>query len=196
MTKFIEISNKTYINRDQVISVKYAVGGLWWIHTTDGRDYECREERAIKVLLYGDVKMADQPLNASAIAERREPDAFEVFDDGYNPDKRIEPTAQPQPNVDWVAQAKAIISSAYRKAESSKDDCWFICRDVYATVRPTGVQNYTIILRTSHIVSYAETVGSIIVNPITGEKKAAIKNDLALSQKGAIDELVTMLPTN
>lgn len=196
MAQFIAIANKTYINRDQVISVKYVGGGMWFVNTTDHKCHECRDERAIKVLLYGNVEKADAPLNATAIAEGREPDAFEVFEEGYNPDKRIkpaaEPVAQPQPYIDWVKRAQDNLHAAFRCAAGTSD-VFRIYKDVYATVHPS-TNGYKIIIKDDFISGHGDLLGTVTVNTVTGEKSASIKSTLLSCKKEAIDDMVAVLP--
>ena len=203
MAQFIAIANKTYINRDQVISVKYVGGGMWFVNTTDRKCHECRDERAIKVL-YGNVEKADAPLNATAIAEGREPDAFEVFEEGYNPDKRIKPT---QSNVDWVKRAQDALRATFRCAACTTD-VFRIYKDAYATVHPTSY-GYKVIVRSDFIAGQGDVLATVIFNPanpfctpemngntyhVTNGITASIKSSLTTGVKEAIDDMVAVLP--
>lgn len=178
MTQFITIANKTYINRDLVVSVKYVGGGTWYINTTDGKCHVCHDERAIRVLLYGDVKMAYEAIDPEAIADVGKPAA--------------QPVAQSQPNIDWVKRTQDALRAAFRCATGTTD-VFRIYRDVYATVQPSTV-GYKVIIKDDFIEGHGSLVGTVAVNTATGEKSASIKSTLTTGEKEAVDDMVAVLP--
>lgn len=175
-TTFVEIENRHFINRDHVISVRYICAGMWRIYTDDGSEYECRNEKAITAILYGDPN--------HSTTERREPNAFEVFDE-----KTVN-----APSTDWVAQADGILKATYCVADG-KTDIYRIYRGMYARVCPAG-DGYTVIIRTTAIDNCGSLVASINVKPLTGIKNSSVADTLTSGERQALEELVAILPTN
>ena len=178
MTQFISIAGKTFVNRDHVVSVKYMGNGIWFINTVDNKCHECNDERAIRVLLYGDAKMAYEAIDSEAVANVGKPTA--------------QPVAQPQPNIDWVKRTQDALRAAFRCATGTTD-VFRIYRDVYATVQPSTV-GYKVIIKDDFIEGHGSLIGTVTVNTATGEKSASIKSTLTTGEKEAIDDMVAVLP--
>lgn len=189
MAQFIAIAGKSFINRDHVVSIKYMGGGTWFVNTVDNKCHECNDEQAVRVLLYGDVKMAYEAIDAEAIANAGKPAEFD-------PDRRIQPTpqpvAQPQPLIDWVKRTQDALRAAFRCAAGTTD-VFRIYRDVYATVHPSTM-GYKVIIKDDFISGHGDLLGTVTVNTATGEKSASIKSTLTTGEKEAIDDMVAVLP--